>query len=122
MSCESAQMRCEGKIMPDAGTVEAMQSLVREIAEMEDPDNAKSAIARAARAMGIGDRRAFGFYYGTARSVSAAEWIAAQQAAMDARRKRARRLRSELEALEKLLGEQDAEDSDGRSQGTRVCG
>ncbi|MFC4169823.1 hypothetical protein [Teichococcus aestuarii] len=100
-----SQKVCEGKQMSDEGSVESMQCLVREIADAEPAGNAKGAIAHAARAIGIGFRRAFGFYYGTARSVSASEWIAADKAAMAARRSRAARLRAELAALEEILGE-----------------
>jgi hypothetical protein len=87
--------------MPD--TLDVMQRITRDIAAAEDAPTTERAIERAARILGLTYRRAFGFYYGTARSVSAEEWIAAQSAIQQARRLRAARLRAELVALEMSL-------------------
>lgn len=93
-----------------SGTVESMQRLAHEIAEAEHAPTVQRAIERMARAIGLPYRRAFGFFYGTARTVTAAEWIAAQDAVMATRRARAARLRAELAALETLTGEKYADD------------
>lgn len=86
-----------------SGTVEDMQRLSREIAEADPAPTVQRAIERVARAIGLNYRRAYGFFYGTARTVSAEEWIAAQNAVMATRRARAARLRMELAALEKSM-------------------
>lgn len=89
------------------GSPEAAKALIREIAASEPAGNTKHAIAKAARAIGVGFRRAFGLFYGTARRIDAQEWLAMQAAALRLRRLRAARLRTELEAIERQL-ESDA--------------
>ncbi|MBC9176791.1 hypothetical protein [Pseudoroseomonas ludipueritiae] len=107
LSCATAQKFCEAEM---SGTVEAMQRLAREIGSAEEASTTQRTIERVARAIGLSYRRAYGFFYGTAKSVSAEEWIAAQNALMASRRKRAARLRAELAALETLTGDTHAED------------
>ncbi len=105
--CAIAQSLSEADM---SGSVGSMQRIVRQIGEMEGAATTQRTIERVARVIGVSYRRAYGFFYGTARSVSASEWIAAQDALMACRRQRAARLRAELAALETLVGEQHADD------------
>jgi hypothetical protein len=105
MSNTNAQKGCEAKM---SGNVESMRCVLREIAEGQQAPTTQRAIEMVARLIGFTYRRTYGLYYGTARSVSAEEWIAAQNARMKQRRARRDRLRAELAALEMSLGDQDA--------------
>jgi hypothetical protein len=79
----------------------AMHALVRDAAWPGEPgESVKAAIRRASRRLGLAYSRAHQHWYGRARTVPAAEWIAAQDAQRMLRRDRAARLRAELAALE----------------------
>ncbi|EHL99348.1 hypothetical protein HMPREF9946_03110 [Acetobacteraceae bacterium AT-5844] len=92
-----------------------MQRVMRELAEAEKASTSQRTIERLARLIGFTYRRAYGFFYGTARTVTAEEWIAAQNAVMASRRARAARLRAELAALETITDNSNAENMDAWS-------
>jgi hypothetical protein len=108
--------------MADAITIE-MQSITRRAAEPWMPgDNVKGAIGCAARALGIGYRRARSFWYGESVAVRAAEadqLRAAEKLLLAARR---RRLEQELAAIRARLDASDEADAGGVAAVTRRRG
>jgi transposase-like protein len=113
----------EGAVMSCTVPEEAQQ-IVRLAAEPAVPgESVKSAIGRAARALGLTYARARGLWYRQARLISAEEADALRLARMQLNRQRAARIRAELavleaeefsheKALEKGLGRPDL---DGRA-------
>ncbi len=82
-----------------------MRALVRNATTADEcGGSVKARIALAAQRLRISAARARAHWYGEARSVPAAEWIAAVEAARNLRRARAARLRAELAELERLDG------------------
>lgn len=81
--------------------LDEMHQLVRSAAATAPPGSSvKACILQAARRLGLTYARARAHWYREARSVSATEWLAAEEARMRLRRERAAQLRAELAALE----------------------
>lgn len=101
------QKLCETRQNPWRSDYQAeFRSLIEQTAGPVEPgDTRQSWLNRAARAIGISYSRAWNVWYGKARTVSAAEYEAARQAAHRARVERLERLEAEIADLRRALGE-----------------
>lgn len=90
-----------------ADYLQRLRDLIEEAAgPVSTGDTRQSWLNRAARAIGISYSRAWNVWYGKAKTVSAAEYEAAKQAAHRARVERLARLEAEIADLRRTIQEE----------------